>query len=70
MMADPNVLIALGSAGLIALSLASAAALKGWQGWLELKRIELTGGARGPAPEVRDLKARIRRLEAIAEGDA
>ncbi len=72
---DPTALIALASGGLIALSVASAAALKGWTAWLELKRLELTSGhrtSRPPGPlsriEVSDLKERVRRLEAIANG--
>jgi hypothetical protein len=57
------------------LGLASLAALKGWQGWLELKRLELTqsSGDRMLAPaggriEIADLRERIRKLEAIAAG--
>lgn len=62
--------IIIGLAGL------SLAALKGWQGWLELKRLELThqaGNDRMLTPvggriEIADLKERIRKLEAIAAG--
>ena len=52
-----------------------AAALRGWNGWLELKRLELTAGgqARAGAPgsageriEMADLKERIRKLESLA----
>ena len=57
------------------LGAASVAALKGWQGWLELKRFELThaSGDRTLPPagnriEIADLKERIRKLEAIAAG--
>jgi len=60
---------------LAGLSLASWAALKGWQGWLELKRYELShlAGDRMLPPagnriEIADLKERIRKLEAIAAG--
>ena len=64
------------AAGLLAgLGLASWAALKGWQGWLELKRYELShlAGDRMLPPagnriEIADLKERIRKLEAIAAG--
>ena len=61
--------------GLAGLSIAAYAALKGWQGWLDLKRLELAGhrgaGQDGRAPameriEIADLKERIRKLEAIA----
>ena len=57
------------------LTAASMAALKGWQGWLELKRFELTHGAAdrtvppaGNRIEVADLRERVRKLEAIAAG--
>jgi hypothetical protein len=60
---------------LTGLGAASWAALKGWQGWLELKRFELTiaGGDKMLPPaggriEIADLKERIRKLEAIAAG--
>jgi len=65
----------LGASILVALGLASFAALKGWQGWLELKRFELTHGnadkALPPATgriEIADLRERVRKLEAIAAG--
>jgi hypothetical protein len=54
---------------------ASFAGLKAWNGWLELKKMELTQmiGDRGLPPasgriEMADLKERIRKLEAIAAG--
>ena len=57
------------------LGLASWAGLKGWQGWLELKRFELTqaSGDRTLPPagnriELADLRERVRKLEAIAAG--
>jgi len=72
---DPTALVALASSGLIAISVASAAALKGWIAWLDLKRLETTSGRRAsasPAPlsriEVAALKERVRKLEAIASG--
>jgi len=71
---DPTALIALASAGVVAFSVASAAVLKGWKGWLELKRLELTSARPSKAStplsriEVSDLKERVRRLEAIASG--
>jgi hypothetical protein len=72
---DPTTLIALASSGVVALSVASAAALKGWTGWLDLKRLEMGAGTRSSSPsaplsplEVSDLKERVRRLEAIASG--
>ena len=68
--------IALVGAGVVAaLGTASWAALKGWQGWLELKRFELTHGAADKALppatgriELADLRERVRKLEAIAAG--
>jgi hypothetical protein len=60
---------------LAGLATAIWAALKGWQGWLELKRFELTHGAADhklpPATgriEIADLRERVRKLEAIAAG--
>ena len=58
---------------LAGLAIALWAGLKGWQGWLELKRLELTGAQAGQARggvgeriEVADLRERIRKLESIA----
>ena len=74
-MTDPASLIALSGSGLLAIGLASAALLKAWHGWLELRRLELAGrrGGRsrtGSAPriELADLRERVRRLESIANG--
>ena len=54
---------------------ASVAALKGWQGWLELRRFELTHDTAertlppaGNRIEMADLRERVRKLEAIAAG--
>ena len=73
MMNDPASLVALSGSGLLAIGLASAALLKAWHGWLELRRSELAsrrGGARRPGArgEVSELRERVRRLEAIASG--
>ena len=72
-MTDAMTTIVLASFGLAALSIAVFAGLKGWQGWLELRRMELAGPARresrGPAAdliEMADLKERVRKLESIA----
>jgi len=54
-----------------ALAMLSLAALRGWEGWLQLRRIELAEGRgrrRAPTPaaarlELADLKDRVRRLE-------
>lgn len=69
------------SIGLIAVSVlmvtgtAAVAALKGWNAWLELKRLELGHSASdrtlppaGNRIELADLKERVRKLEAIAAG--
>jgi hypothetical protein len=74
-MIDPSSLIPVGAA-LVALLIAIVASLRGWQGWLALKRAELDARNAtlpdGPSPaariELADLKARVRRLEAIANG--
>jgi hypothetical protein len=60
---------------LIAMGLASLVGLKGWQSWLDYKRLELASqtGDHGLPPaggriELADLKERVRKLEAIAAG--
>ena len=74
---DPSVITA--TSGLIAITVIAAALLRGWQGWLDLKRQELDrfphrpgtdeGSSIGTARiELADLKERIRKLEAIASG--
>ena len=69
-MNDPASLVALSGSALLAIGLASAAGLKGWTGWLALRRLELGGrpGGAGARIELADLRARVRRLEAIADG--
>ncbi len=74
-MSDQGLLIAL-AAGLAGLLIAIAAFLRGWQGWLELKRAQLVAQHPQeqyvPSPaariELADLRERVRRLEAIADG--
>ena len=64
---------------LVGLLVIAGTLLKAWQDWLELKRRELDvrrgpaeieGGARegGARIEIADLKERVRKLEAIANG--
>ncbi len=72
-MTEPMTMVTLASFALTGLSVAVFAGLKGWQGWLDLKRLELAGhkGAESRSPameriEIADLKERIRKLEAIA----
>ena len=62
-----------GELGLGGLSIATFAGLRGWQGWLEVKRIELAGSIRqerrspaGDMIEMADLRERVRKLESIA----
>lgn len=74
-MAYDQVLIA--AAALLGLVVIAASALKGWQGWLELKARELDQarahheprpGAGAARIELADLRERVRKLEAIAAG--
>jgi len=74
-MQDPLFYLVMATVGLMGLAIMAGAALRGWNGWLDLKRAELEGRGEGAAPpsaatriEVADLKERIRRLEAIAAG--
>jgi hypothetical protein len=70
-MSDPTAILALASSGTLALGVASIAALKGWQGWLELKRIEVRGAGKSPVgKDLANLRDRVRRLETIANGGA
>lgn len=73
---DPMIVIALTC--LVGLAVVAAALLRGWQGWLELKRqeieraagtqVEQRPGVGTARIELADLKERIRKLEAIASG--
>ncbi|MBX7492336.1 hypothetical protein K3163_03850 [Qipengyuania sp. 1NDW9] len=75
-MFEPTMIIA--AASLTGLVIVAAAMLRGWQGWLDLKRRELEehsgprqeeGSSMGAARiELADLKERIKKLEAIASG--
>ena len=72
---DPLTIGVLAASLILGIAAASIAALKAWNGWLELKRFELTHAAGDrtlPAAsgriEIADLKERIRKLEAIAAG--
>jgi len=65
----------LSSSILVGLAAASWAGLKAWNGWLDLKRFELTHDSADrtlpPASgriELADLRERVRKLEAIAAG--
>ncbi|MGZ8354226.1 MAG: hypothetical protein ACXWUJ_14115 [Allosphingosinicella sp.] len=74
-MSEPMTMMAMAGFGLAALGILLFAALKGWQGWLDLKRLELAGAAEPRAAghggmaeriELADLKERIRKLESLA----
>jgi hypothetical protein len=72
---EPLTVAMLGVSILLAMGLACVAGLKGWQAWLEFKRLELasqTGDHTLPPAsgriELADLKERVRKLEAIAAG--
>ena len=72
---EPLTIGLLSSSVIAGLDGASFAGLKAWNGWLELKKMELTQmiGERSLPPaggriEMADLKERVRKLEAIAAG--
>jgi hypothetical protein len=72
---DPITIAVLSASIIGGLTAASWAGLKAWNGWLELKRLELTqaAGDRTLPPatgriELADLRERVRKLEAIAAG--
>ena len=72
---DPLTIAVLSASIIVGLAGASLAGLRAWNGWLELKKMELNHIAadRGLPPasgriEMADLKERIRKLEAIAAG--
>jgi hypothetical protein len=74
-MNETALILILAFAGTAGIGLAAAAALKGWRDWLDVRRLEMgrgaPGGARPAGPgriELADLRARVRRLEAIANG--
>ena len=72
---DPITIAVLSASILAGLTTAGWAGLKAWNGWLELKRFELTHDSADrtlpPASgriELADLRERVRKLEAIAAG--
>lgn len=77
-MTDPTFWMTIAAACLAGLVIVTQAALKGWRGWLDLRRLELDShrenqsGSAAPSPasriELADLKERVRKLEAIAAG--
>ena len=72
---DPLTIGMLSASVIAGLGGASLAGLKAWNGWLDLKKMELAHitGERGLPPatgriEIADLRERVRKLEAIAAG--
>ena len=72
---DPLSIGLIASSVLVAIGTAAFTGLKGWNAWLELKRMELTHAAgdrhlppAGNRIELAGLKERVRKLEAIAAG--
>jgi hypothetical protein len=74
-MNDPASLVALSASFMLAIGLAAAVGLRGWTDWLEVRRLDPGGRRRGLArsapgrmTELAELRERVRRLEAIANG--
>lgn len=74
-MTDPTLYLTLAGSGLAGTAILTAATLRGWRGWLDLKKLEIEQAQRDSTPpsagsriELADLKERIRKLEAIAAG--
>lgn len=73
-MSEPVTMMAMAGFGLAGLGILLFAALRGWQGWLDLKRLELgavqprgsSHGGTAERIELADLKERIRKLESLA----
>ena len=73
-MSEPMTMMAMAGFGLAGLGILLFSALRGWQGWLDLKRLELAAaeprgashGGMAERIEMADLKERIRKLENIA----
>jgi hypothetical protein len=72
-MTEAMTMFAVAGSALGGIAIFAGATLKGWQGWLELKRLELAGrspvegrGAMAERIEMADLKERVRKLESIA----
>lgn len=72
MTGDPTLLLILASTAVAGLSLTTAAGLKVWQGLLDLRKQQIGSGGHGAGThasgELRALRDRVRRLEAIASG--
>lgn len=72
-MADGGDMVLVLAILLAGIALLSFALLRGWEDWLRLRRLELGEGNARRAPatqrlELLDLRNRVKRLEAIADG--
>ena len=74
-MTDSGDLLLILAVLLAGVALLSFALLRGWEGWLRLRRLELNrrdsalpASAAGRRLELIDLRDRVKRLEAIANG--
>ncbi len=71
-MEPTSFLAAAALAAMAGVAMLSLALLRGWTGWIELKRMEVEGAILPPSPaariELAGLKERVRKLEAIASG--
>ena len=70
-MSDPTLFVTLASTFIVALAMASTACLRAWHEWLDLRRLQLEDPnfVRKSEPlGLNELRARVRRLETIANG--
>ena len=80
-MPDPITMALIAATVIGTIAFAAFAGLKGWRDWLDFKRLELAShgsayghgldlplGPTGNRIELADLRERVRKLEAIAEG--
>lgn len=75
-MIGADTILAVGVIALAAIVISAAFALKGWQGWLEIRKLEIAHNGHpetasqltGGRIEIADLKERVRKLEQIASG--
>jgi hypothetical protein len=68
-MSDPVSLVVTAAIATIGLAATALVALRCWQDWLEVKRLELERrGPRALSSDLAVLRERVRRLEAIANG--
>lgn len=72
MVADPTPILTVAAAGLAAVGMTVTVALRGWQDWLDLRRsaVEEKRTIGTPRRAIAELRERVRRLEAIANGDS